>query len=87
VWCSATLQSTGPCAFSGTLYRNTDPPFSAVSFLPAQVHGVPVGTVAVSFTYGNTGAFAYVVHDGINAATQTKPITREVFRAPGTVCQ
>jgi hypothetical protein len=63
------------------------PPFSAVPFLPAQVHGVPVGTAAVSFTDGNTGAFAYVVHDGINVATQTKPITRQVFRAPGTVCQ
>ena len=32
---------------------------------------------------GNAGQFAYTV----NGASQTKAITRQVFRTPGTVCQ
>ena len=38
-----------------------------------------------SFTFsdGNTASFAYTV----NGVAQTKLITREVFRSPGTLCQ
>jgi hypothetical protein len=33
--------------------------------------------------------FTYIVDfiDGVNKATQSKAISRQVFRAPGTVCQ
>ena len=41
------------------------------------------GSATLTFTDGNTGTFAYTL-DGI---TQTKAITRQVFRTPGTVCQ
>jgi len=42
-----------------------------------------VGTVNLTFTNGTTGTFAYTV----GSVTQTKTITREIFIAPGTVCQ
>ncbi len=87
VWYSATMPRTLGKTFSGILYRNVGPPFNAVPFSPAQVHGTPVGTATVSFSDGNNGAFSYQVNDGMNAATQTKAITRQVFRSPGTVCQ
>jgi hypothetical protein len=49
----------------------------------------PVGMATFKFTNGNAGVFTYIVDlgDGINKATQSKAITRQVFRPPGTVCQ
>jgi hypothetical protein len=41
-----------------------------------------VGSVTLTFADGNSAAFAYTV----NGISQTKPITRQVFRPPGTVC-
>jgi hypothetical protein len=69
--------------FAGTLYRTTGPAFDALPFNPNQVIATPVGTLTVSFTNGNAGTFAYV----INGIAQSKPITRAIFRAPGTLCQ
>ena len=65
------------------------PAFSAVPFDPALVTRTPVGRATLRFTNGNAGVFTYIVDlgDGVNKATQSKPITRQVFRAPGTVCQ
>ena len=47
----------------------------------------PVGTATFTFADGNNGTFSYNVDlgDGVNKANQTKPITRQVFRPPGTV--
>lgn len=87
LWYSATMPLTVPKTFSGILYRQIGPPFNAVPFSPAQVHGTPVGTATVSFSDGDNGSFSYQVNDGANVATQFKAITRQVFRAPGTVCQ
>jgi hypothetical protein len=47
------------------------------------VVGTDVGTATFTFTDGNSATFAYTV-DGVS---QTKTITREIFRPPGTVCQ
>jgi hypothetical protein len=84
----ATVKPTGPSAFSGALYRTTGPAFSDVPFDPAKVTAIPVGTATFTFSDGNNGTFAYVVDlgDGANKATQSKTITRQVFRVPGTVC-
>jgi hypothetical protein len=57
-----------------------------VPFDPTKVIRTFVGTATLSFTDGNHATFAYQVNDGTNVATQTKNITRQVFRAPGTVC-
>ena len=87
VWYSGQASLVGPGRYSGSLLRTTGPPFSAAPFNPSQVGRTTVGTVTFIFTDGNAGTFAYQVNDGANVATQTKAITREVFRAPGTVCQ
>ena len=82
LWLSATAQKTGPTAYAGTLYRTSGPPFSATPWNPAAVTITPVGTVALTFADGNHATFAYTV----DAVSQTKQITRQVFRTPGTVC-
>ena len=75
--------NTAPGIYIGTLYRTTGPAFNAVSFDPASVVGTSVGTAALTFADGNNASFSYTV----NGVSQIKPITREVFVAPGTVCQ
>jgi len=42
-----------------------------------------MGKLTLSFASGNQATFAYTV----NGVTQSKPIARQVFRTPGTVCQ
>jgi hypothetical protein len=83
LWLSATAQQTGPKTYGGTLCRTTGPSFSAVPWSPAAVSVAQVGTVTLTFADGNHAAFAYTY----NGVSQTKQIVREVFRAPGTVCQ
>jgi len=89
LWLSATLAPTGPKAYAGTLYRTSGPAFGAVPFDPARVVVTAVGTASFSFSDGNHGSFAYVVDlgDGVNKGNRTLAITRQVFRAPGTVCR
>ncbi|MDQ6922774.1 MAG: hypothetical protein M3Z74_01275, partial [Pseudomonadota bacterium] len=88
MWLVATAPKTAPGTYMGTLYRLSGPPFNAAPFppmgSPGGATGTPVGTATFTFSDGNTGAFAYTV----NAETQTKNITRELFHPPaGTVCQ
>ncbi|HEX4524453.1 MAG TPA: hypothetical protein VH704_13105 [Casimicrobiaceae bacterium] len=83
MWLVVTALKTAPGVYSGTLYRTTGPPFNSVPFDPTKVAATPVGAATFSFTNGNTGTFNYTV----NSVTQSKAITREVFVAPGTVCQ
>ena len=78
-----TAPKTGPGIYSGSLFRTTGPAFNAVPFDPMKVVGTAVGTASFTFSDGNTASFAYTV----NGVAQAKPITREVFRSPGTVCQ
>ena len=83
LWLSVTAPKTAPGVYGGTLYQTTGPPFNTVPFKPASVVATPVGTATFTFTDGNAGTFNYTV----NGVTQTKVITREIFVAPGTVCQ
>jgi hypothetical protein len=82
LWLSVTAPKTAGTVFSGTLYRTTGPAFDAVPFVPANVVLTPVGTATFTFADGNNATFAYTV----NGISQTKQITRQVFRTPGTVC-
>jgi len=82
-WLSATATNVAPNAYAGTLYRSSGPRFNAVPFDPADVAYTPVGNATLTFADGNNATFAYTV-DGIS---QTKSITRQVFRAPGTLCK
>jgi hypothetical protein len=83
MWLSATAASTAPGVFMGTLYRTTGPAFDAVPFNPANVVLTAVGMATFTFSDGNDATFAYTV----NGISQMKAITRQVFQAPGTVCQ
>jgi hypothetical protein len=83
LWLFVTALKTSAGVYSGTLYRTIGPPFNSVPFDPTKVTATAVGAATFTFTDGNTGTFDYTV----NGVTQTKAITREVFVAPGTVCQ
>jgi hypothetical protein len=83
MWLVATAARTVAGTYAGTLYRTTGPPFNAVPFNPDAVVGTAVGNATFTFANGNSAIFAYTV----NGVSQTKTITREIFRAPGTVCQ
>jgi sugar lactone lactonase YvrE len=83
LWLSATTMKTATGVFTGTLFRTTGPAFNAVPFLPANVGLVAIGSLTLTFTNGDSATFAYTV----NGVAQSKPIARQVFSAPGTVCQ
>jgi hypothetical protein len=83
LWLVATAAKTATGAYTGALYQTSGPPFNAVPFDPAKVGATAVGNATLTFTDGNNGTFAYTV----NGETQSKAITRQIFVAPGTVCQ
>ncbi len=73
---------TGP-TYAGTLIRSTGPAFSATPFDPRNVARTGSRGGGLTFAEGNSGTFSYTV----NGVAQSKAITRQVFRAPGTVCR
>src|SRR6266567_1596761 len=86
MWLIVTAQKSAPGIYTGDLFRTTGgPPFNAVPFpaigSPGGATFRKVGTATITFSDGNNAQFAYTV-DGI---AQTKAITRQVFRTPGTV--
>ena len=82
MWRVTTATKPAPGLYSGTLYRTAGPPFDAVPFNPGSVVATAVGAVTLNFSNGKTGTFSYIV-DGV---AQVKPITREIFANPGTIC-
>ena len=84
---TATLTKVSPGVYSGTLIKTSGPPFSAVPWDVNAVTRTPEGSATVSFANGNAATFMFTVNDGGKTTTQTKSIIRQVFRAPGTVCQ
>lgn len=83
LWLSFTAHRSAPGVYTGTLYRTTGSPFSAMPFDPNATVATPVGTATLSFANGNAGSFSYLY----NGVSQTKAITRQVFRTPGTTCR
>jgi len=73
----------------GLMRLHSDDTFSAVPFDPLQVVRTPVGTLTLSFRDGDNATFAYTMALGNPpvSVVQTKQLTRQVFRTPGTVCQ
>ena len=82
MWLSATVLKTGFGIYSGSLFRTTGPAFNAVPFIGSNVKYASVGTLQLSFTNTNNGTFTY----SVNGVTQSKPITRQLFNSPATVC-
>ena len=83
LWLSATLNRTAGSGYGGTLYRTRGPPFNAVPFDPMAISRTAVGQASLVFADGNNGSFSY----NVNGIAQTKAITRQVFRTPGTLCR
>ncbi|HUH95108.1 MAG TPA: hypothetical protein VL742_18435 [Casimicrobiaceae bacterium] len=83
LWLVATAARTATGTYAGMLYQTSGPPFNVVPFDPAKVVATSVGSASFTFTDGNNGTFVYTV----NGETQQKAITRQIFVAPGTVCQ
>ena len=73
---------TGPGTYAGPLYRTTGTPLAS-PWVNSALVATEVGTAALSFTDANRGTFTYTV----GGVTQTKPITRQVYREPVTVCR
>ena len=87
LWLSATATKTGATQYAGALFLTTGPAFDATVFAPP-VGRAGVGTMSLDFANGNTASFAYTLAlDGAaSRVTQTRQITRQVFRSPGTIC-
>ena len=87
LWLSVTAAKMAPGVYSGTLLRTNGPAFNAVPFNPMAVGRTPVGILTITFANGNGASYAYTVAlPGQISVTQTKSVTRQVFRPPGTVC-
>ena len=69
--------------YSGALYRTRGPAFNASPWDRNQVTVTQVGSATLTFSNANNGTFSYTV-DGVS---QSKPITRQVFANPVTVCR
>jgi hypothetical protein len=88
LWLAGIAPKTAPGNYAGTLYRTTGPPLGAEPFDPRAVNAAPVGTLRLRFDDGNAGIFAYTVAlPGTAPVTQTKSITRMVFREPVSICR
>jgi hypothetical protein len=84
IWLSFTATPTTAIGgFAGTLNRTSGPAFSTMPFNPNHVSTTYVGTANLNFVDGNNGTFGYTLF----GVTQVKSITRQIFQAPGTVCQ
>jgi hypothetical protein len=66
--------------FTGLLYRTTGSAFNAPWSAGTAVQ---VGTMTLTFSAGNAGTMTF----SIDGATVTKPIQRQVFGSPTTICQ
>jgi hypothetical protein len=82
MWLIALARPTAANVYAGPISTVTGPPFGAVPFDPAQVVETIVGHAQLTFVDGNRVTFSYTVGD----VAQTKQITRQVFAAPGTIC-
>jgi len=87
IWLSATATKTANGVYSGALYRTNGPAYNSVPFDPQRVSRTAVGAMTLSFANGNSARFDYTVTVGGTSVSQSKLLTRLVFRNPGTVCQ
>jgi hypothetical protein len=74
---------TAPGVYSGALYRTRGPRFDALPWNGPALSVTEVGTGTLTFSDSSNGVFAYTV-DGV---TQSKPITRQVYAIPVSVCR
>lgn len=73
---------TATNTYSGAFYQTTGPAFSSAPFDSSAVVLTPVGTGTFTFSDADNGVFSYT----LNGVSNSKPITRNVFSSPITVC-
>ncbi|APV50875.1 hypothetical protein BWI17_14975 [Betaproteobacteria bacterium GR16-43] len=76
-------RTPGTQTFTGDLFRTRGNPFNSVPFVPSTVVPTKVGTATIAFSDAEHGSFNYTL-DGV---TQTKPITKQGFATPLSVCK
>jgi hypothetical protein len=74
---------SGPSTYSGALFRTTGNAFGTSPWSSATVAVTMVGNASLAFSDAANGTFTYTV----NGVTQSKPITRQQFSAPASVCR
>ena len=77
------VAKTGNGTYAGALYRTTGPPFDRSPWNPAQVAATEVGSIRLSFSDASSGVMTFT----LAGASQSKPITRQVFAEPPTICR
>ena len=77
------VAKTGNGTYSGVLYQAAGPPWNLQPWNPGRVTLMPVGTLSFTFADAGSGTMSYTV----GGAAQSKPITRQVFASPTTVCR
>lgn len=85
MWLEALLTPSGTTGnlYAGTLNQDKGASFSTTPW-PSSSHIVAsVGTASLNFTDAANASFSYTV----NGVTQTKPITRQVFASPVSICR
>lgn len=75
------MERTTGNAFAGALYRTAGPAFSAQPWTAITV--TQVGTATLAFDSAASGVFTYTV----GGVSQARPIVRQVFGSPATVCR
>ncbi len=73
---------TAAGTYSGPIYRTTGPAFNVTPWA-GTVGVTQVGSGTFTFSDGESGIFAYTL-DGVS---QAKPIARQIYSAPVTVCR
>jgi hypothetical protein len=82
-WLIAELHKGAGSAYTGPVSTVSGQAFNTVPWIAGNVVETPVGTATATFANGNSATFAYTV----NGVSQSKPIARQVFAPPGTVCR
>jgi hypothetical protein len=77
------IAKTGNATYAGTLYRTYGPPFTASPWEGSRVSTVPAGSATLAFSDAGNGVFTY----NVGGLTGSKPIIREAFSSPPTVCR
>ena len=79
----SSFKRAGNGTYAGTLYRTDGPPLNSAAWDSSRVAVAAAGNATLTFSDADNGTFAYTL-DGIS---QSKPIARQVFSSPKTVCR
>ena len=82
-WLIAALHKGAGATYTGTVSTVSGQAFNTVPWNISSIVETPIGNATATFANGNSATLAYTV----NGVSGSKPIARQVFALPGTVCQ